>query len=80
MLAAWRWSAVALLAVVLAASAQLPTVAQQRTGGLAQVKRWGYQLEQPDVARLAASPHDLLVSYLSTRVTSTPPTKSEHRL
>ncbi|MBS0242111.1 MAG: endo alpha-1,4 polygalactosaminidase [Proteobacteria bacterium] len=47
-----------LLAIVLVA---FPGDAADRSGPLSGVRRWGYQLQNPKVERLAASPHDLLV-------------------
>jgi cysteinyl-tRNA synthetase len=35
--------------------------AAERHGPLAEVKRWGYQLQRPRIERIAAGPHDLVV-------------------
>lgn len=38
-----------------------PASAADRQGALAAVERWGYQLQRPRIARIVASPHDLMV-------------------
>ena len=51
----------AVLAVVCCAISASGSAAAERSGPLAEVGRWGYQLQQPRIDRIAASPHDLMV-------------------
>lgn len=61
--AGWRTARLlsALSFVLVLAASAFPASAQERSGALAQVKRWGYQLQNLDLNRLAGGPHDLLV-------------------
>ena len=58
----WVWRLMPVLAVLAIVGGECyPASAERRSGPLAHVKRWGYQLQNADVERIAASPHDLVV-------------------
>ena len=55
------WVALLLVMVMALARTSPDAGAEERTGRLAAVTNWGYQLQEPRIAHLAGSPHDLLV-------------------